>query len=1139
MDELGPTLEFMNCPRCGVESHDQAKFCSECGLPLQATRLAPAADAAQIGPRVPVPDDVTMPGMPADVTQTGSLPAVDDVTMLGVAADVTRAGGLPTVDDVTMPGTPATDLTRPPRGAGSSRDAIRLASSRNAMRPRSLPSVTRRASSRGAARPASSRGAATPTASHEAGPLPSAEGSAERTAAEGPLSLGQQFGRYVIIRLLGLGGMGAVYQAWDEELEVAVAVKVIRPEVTADPEAAQDLERRFKRELLLARQVTHKNVVRIHDLGELEGIKYITMSYVHGTDLATTLQREGRLVVPRVLKILRGVVSGLVAAHEAGVVHRDLKPANIMVEEKSDEPLIMDFGIARSAAAPAGQPGPVPADGSAALSALTPSALADATMAGAVVGTLGYMAPEQAKAQEVDQRVDIYSLGLICYDLLLGPGRLDGSVRPVDELRQRLEKAPPPLRSVDPEIPEAVDRLVMRCLEPDPGARFRTTAELAAEIARLDENGVPLPVQRDLTKRLVGATALGAAVLMGATYWLTRPLPPKPAPPLTSVLVADFDDKTNNPVFKGSLEQALMTGLEGASFIAAYPRGDAQQLASEIRPGSHLDAQMARLVSAREGIKVVLAGTVERSGDGYSLKVDAVDPAAGKVVTTASASAPSPERILAAVGAVANDLRGALGDTAPERARAAAAETVTAGSLQALQAYARAQDLQAGRKDEEALAAYQQAIALDPNFGRAYAGMGVVYWNIGDDASAKAAYDKALKFVDRMTDREKLRTLGTYYMFIARNYEKALENYEVLVKLFPADDAGHANLSIAYLFTGNLKGAIEQVREVLKLNPRSTNDRYNYAMYSLYANDLETAVREGAKVAKESPAFTPGGLLPVALATLLRGDRNGALSTYGRLEEASPAGASLGRFGRADLLMYQGRYRDGLAILREAVAADGKAGNSGWLARDHAAVAEGYLALGQTARAVEAARKAASLTENESVLVPAALVLVAAGRPEEAEKIAVRLENMLQTHMTAYARLISAEVAVSRDRYAPAIELFRDSIKRRDTWLARLLLGRLYARTEHFPEAMAELDACLKRRGEAADVFFADRPTARYLPPALYWLARAQQALGMADARKLYEQFLAVRGGAAPPDPLAVDARKRLANWSQATGHRP
>src|SRR5687768_18071060 len=163
----------------------------------------------------------------------------------------------------------------------------------------------------------------------------------------GPLEVGQRFGsRYHILRQLGVGGMGAVYQAWDAELGVAVALKVIRPEVMHDPAAAQDIERRFKQELLLARQVTHKNVVRIHDLGEIDGIKYITMSYIEGEDLSSVLKREGQLSVPRALHILRQVVSGLVAAHEAGVVHRDLKPANIMIE--GDNAIIMDFGIARS-----------------------------------------------------------------------------------------------------------------------------------------------------------------------------------------------------------------------------------------------------------------------------------------------------------------------------------------------------------------------------------------------------------------------------------------------------------------------------------------------------------------------------------------------------------------------------------------------------------------------------------------------------------------------------------------------------------------------------------------------------------------------------------------------------------------------
>ena len=224
----------------------------------------------------------------------------------------------------------------------------------------------------------------------------------------GPLGIGQAFGsRYHVIRLLGIGGMGAVYQAWDAELGVSVAIKVIRREIMADPTTGAEVQRRFKRELLLARQVTHKNVVRIHDLGEIDGIKYITMAFVDGVDLRPS--QAGRQAPGRERHAHREViVSGLVAAHAAGVVHRDLKPANIMIGP-DDEALIMDFGIARSTAgrrtvaARHGRCRPPSQQG-------TRIRLTAATTAGGVAGTVEYMAPEQARGA-VDQRADVYASG--------------------------------------------------------------------------------------------------------------------------------------------------------------------------------------------------------------------------------------------------------------------------------------------------------------------------------------------------------------------------------------------------------------------------------------------------------------------------------------------------------------------------------------------------------------------------------------------------------------------------------------------------------------------------------------------------------------------------------------------------------
>jgi serine/threonine protein kinase/tetratricopeptide (TPR) repeat protein len=946
----------------------------------------------------------------------------------------------------------------------------------------------------------------------------------------GPLESGQNFGnRYHIIKLLGLGGMGAVYQAWDTELEIIVAVKVIRPEAASDPKMAAELDQRFKRELLLAREVTHKNVVRIHDLGEMEGIKYITMSFIEGEDLSSIVKREGKLPIPQALQITRDVVSGLVVAHEAGVVHRDMKPANIMIGKEDSNAYIMDFGIARSASDVVQQVLPESADIPA---ATTTTPVHGHTVAGAIVGTFEYMAPEQFRGEVADQRADLYTMGLILYDMLTGRRRSKSARSAVAEVQRRTKESPPPLREVDPEIPEPLEQLVSHCLEPDPDDRFQTTGELEAALDLIDDDGTLKPVKRTLTWKLMATAAAIVIALLAGTFWFARTRAPEEAPEPMSILVADFKNETGDASFDGALEQALTISMEGAGFISTYSRPSALETAEELLPGSGLDVEMARLISRREGIDVVLAGTLVPKGSGYRISAEALDAAleseGAKPLAKASAKARSREDVLPAVGRLASDLRKRLGDTTPESARLAASETVTASSIEALQAYTRAQDLADANKNQEALAAYQETLELDPNFGRAWAGMGVIYTIFKDEEKTKAAYDQALKLVDRMSEREKYRTLGTYYMGVARNYEKAIENYETLVELYPADNVGHGNLALAYLNTGNVQRALEEGRKALELYPGQWADRYNYAMYSMYAGDFETAEAEGARVVEQVPTFELA-FVPVALSRLARDDYEGALSVYEQLAATSPYGASLASFGRADLEMYRGGFRRALEILEEAIALDEKAGSTGMLAQNYVAAAEAYLVLGENEQALAAARKAAELSSHESVLFPAALVLLRAGSVAEAEAIALDLDNRLQTLTSAYARLIEAEVAMTRGEYATAIEKFRDSIERRDTWFGRFLLGRLYVDRELYPEAMAELDLAVERHGEVTDVFFYDTPSLRYLPEAYYWLARAQQPIGVAEARENYAWFLEHRTEADSPDPLAADASQR---WS-------
>ena len=547
----------MVCAHCGTEAGSSQLTCTSCGRRLAETEPAVATGV------------LTPPPAASDADEKGSttLPSVSRIA----SADETAVSN-PVTQITETPVTEDSDLTTLP-----------------------LPEYAATLVAPTGRRP-TDRGKSTATGHFH--------GSRTKT---GPLEVGQDFGpRYHIIRVLGVGGMGAVYQAWDAELTETVAVKVIRPEIAADPRDALEIERRFKRELLLARQVTHKNVVRIHDLGEIDGIKYITMTYVAGSDLATVLKQETTLPVPRALRIARGITSGLVAAHQAGIVHRDLKPANIMIGE-NDQPTIMDFGIARSAGSDGQNPEPAAARSDRREGRRSAGPLAGQTMAGAIIGTVEYMSPEQAKGQPADQRSDVYSFGLILYDMLCGRRRKLKSETAIEELYSRMEKLPPSPCSINREIPGAINTIAMRCIEPDAAKRFQTTVDLQSAFDRLDENGKPLPIMKRVSRRTMAIAAAVVLALLGGTFygakWLTAP--PKVHDPIT-IAIADFQNTTNDPTFDSTLAQTARRALEGASFISAYDRPRISQLG--VRPPDKLDEVAARELAVKQGLGVVLAG---------------------------------------------------------------------------------------------------------------------------------------------------------------------------------------------------------------------------------------------------------------------------------------------------------------------------------------------------------------------------------------------------------------------------------------------------------------------------------------------------------------------------------------------------
>ncbi|HEU5254835.1 MAG TPA: protein kinase [Vicinamibacterales bacterium] len=941
-------------------------------------------------------------------------------------------------------------------------------------------------------------------------------------SATGPLHVGQAFGaRYHIIRVLGVGGMGAVYHAWDAELGMAVALKVIRPETSIDPVTAQEMERRFKQELVLARQVTHKNVVRIHDLGEISGIKYITMPYLDGSDLATKLKERSKLPVPEALSIVRDVAAGLAAAHEAGIVHRDLKPANIMI--LSDHAVIMDFGIARSAGnvSAAAAPSSAPVTGTATAAWQTQGAATTATVAGAILGTVHYMAPEQARGEVVDQRADVYAFGLIFSDMLLGIRRSENAVA---ELKRRMEAAPPPVRATDPSIPAAVETLIGRCLEPDPAARFQTSAELVAALDALDEQGEPIPIKRVVRLPVVVGVVAMLLVVSGGIWWYQRSLiPPAPHDPV-SVVIADFQNGTNDVTFDRTLEPMLKRALEGANFISAYDR-NAISGTLGVRPPERLDEQAARELAVRQGLGVVLSGAVTQQGNGYQVSVKAVQTVSGTVITSADGRAATKDQVLGVATRLVTEVRKALGDDTSDSAQLFAMETLSTTSLDVVRHFAAALEASTNNRFADAFTSFSKAVELDPKFGAGYIGMAAMSRNLGRPQEAQKYTEEALRYLDGMTERERFNARGMLYLGIG-DYQQCVKEYTDLVNRFSGDVYARNRLAICATHLRDMREAVQEMKEVVKFVPKRAIFRVNLALYESYGGDFQAGEQE-ARGAQD--LGSPLGLLPLAFAKLGQGLPSEASETYqalGQAEALGTLGASFAASGLGDLAVYEGRFADARRVLEAGAAADLKANAKDRAAAKFASLGYAQLLRGQPAAAAAAAESALANSEAVKIRFLAGRLLIEANRTAAARPLITALSSETQPEPRAYAKILEGDVLLKSGDARQAIARFGEANSLLDTWIGHFDLGRAYLEAGLFAQADSEFDRCLTRRGEALALFIDEEPTYGYLPAVYYYQGRAREGLKTERFADSYREYIKIRGNS-KEDPLLAEVQRR------------
>jgi tetratricopeptide (TPR) repeat protein len=741
-----------------------------------------------------------------------------------------------------------------------------------------------------------------------------------------------------------------------------------------------------------------------------------------------------------------------------------------------------------------------------------------ATQAGAVVGTVQYMAPEQAMGLEVDQRADIYAYGLMLYDMLVGHGRATKAESAIHELQERLQQAPPAVRTIVPNVPEALDGVISKCIEPDPAKRFQTTVELVEALHALNDEGKLRPIKRVVGLPLVAAVVVVLLGLSGAIWWSTRP--PVVHDPV-SVVAVSLKKKTNDPELDGVAEQTMQLALEGAEFISAYDRLGIRRTLG-VRPPDLLDQDAALQIAVQNGVAVVVSGTLAPDPRGYLISVQAVRAVTGEEILTDEDRAGSKDDILPTITDLAAQVRRALGDDESVSAQRFAMETLSARSLEVVRDYASAMEALSRSRFDEALEHFTRAVERDPDFGLAYSGMAIASRNLDRQADAEKYANEALSHLDGMTERERYRARGLLYM-VTGDYQSCVTEYSDLIARYSADGAARNNKALCSTYLRDWPTALDEMRQVVAILPGRALYRENLALYLSYAGEFAAGQEEAA--AMDDPGVF--GLLGLAFAQLGQGLLAEARQTYEKIGAIDELGASYMAAGLGDIAFHQGRYADAERILLDGARADLASDDAFRAAAKYAAVAHARLEQGRARQAIAAADQALETSQAMKIRFMAARVFAQAGAVERARAIAGELANDFQAEPRAYAKIIEGVIALENEQAIAAVTLFTEANALVDTWIGHFDLGRAYLAGGAYPQADSEFDRCLGRRGEAMALFLDEEPTWGWLPPLYYYLGRVREGIGSSGFAEPYETYLKMRGSS-EEDPRVAEVRKRL-----------
>ena len=966
------------------------------------------------------------------------------------------------------------------------------------------------------------------------------------------IASGTRLGRYEIRAKIGAGGMGQVYLARDtSELDRTVAIKLLPPELASDARRMQ----RFVQEARTVSALNHPNVLTIFEFGQEGIVRFIAMEYVDGMTLREQL-RTHHFKLHELLDIAIQVAAALDAAHEANVAHRDIKPENIMVRRRDHIVKVLDFGLAK------------PLEVLDQVDTEAGTQFKVHTEPGVMLGTAAYMSPEQSEAPSlVNHRTDIWSLGVVLYEMITGHLPFKGK----DVHRQIIaiqEEDPPPLSRFNPAVPDRLEYIVRKALAKDANERYQTAKDLLIDLrnlrrklevdAEIDRTLDPetraktqnrtLPStssstattvitthqtvssaeyvfnQVKLHKRSVFAI-IGLLLVVGAvsSFLYLKRTRTALLTDKDTILLTEFDNKTGDSVFDGTLRQGLTVQLQQSPFLDIFSD---QRVRNTLRlmsrsPDERVTADVAREICQRQGLKAYIAGSIAKFDRNYSLTLEALNGQTGEPLAIVQVEAEGKDQVLKALSRAASELREKLGESLSSIEKFDAPLEVTTSSLDALQEYALGQNEQSKGQYLKAIEFFRRATEKDPNFASAWGLLAVQYNNTQQPALAAEYAAKAFELRDRVSQDEQARITFFYYSFVTGELDKAIEVQEAYVRNYPRDARGPGNLATRYLQMGQTEKAITATQEALRLNPNSASWHGNLAAHLIRVNHYS----ESAELLQRALAQKLDGFsIRQSLYTLafLNGDTN-AMHEQTAWASGKPDEHQAFNW-QVQSASFSGEWNKAQELLQRAIdiatRADAKENASSYSANQALSAAW----LGKSAQAVTLADASLKIERNRPNLTTAALALALAGETEKAHAIIQELEQKYPKDTRVnqlWLPEIKAAIALHSGEAQSALDLLESAraFEPVDAFWQKTLRTMAYLKLGKGSEAVAESQKIIEHRGEG--------------PLSLLWpLAHLNLARGLAlqgdgtQARKTYEDFFKLWANADADLPKLIEAKK-------------